>query len=110
VSPGEQVLVPEKGLGGKGVVGEGFGFPHGLEGLLRCGEEAGPIGPELLHLAQYRPVPGEDGLIPVQQTVMERLQLCLGEGRPALQLAAQSGVADQTTACHEAVNRGELAG
>ena len=26
------------------------------------------------------------------------------------QLAAQSGVADQTTACHEAVNRGELAG
>ncbi|MFQ9411980.1 MAG: hypothetical protein ACLR1T_14390 [Evtepia gabavorous] len=41
---------------------------------------------------------------------MERLQLCLGEGRPALQLAAQSGVADQTTACHEAVNRGELAG
>ena len=56
----------EKGLGGKGVVGEGFGFPHGLEGLLRCGEEAGPIGPELLHLAQYRPVPGKDGLIPVQ--------------------------------------------
>lgn len=110
VSPGEQVLVPEKGLGGKGVVGEGFGFPHGLEGLLRCGEEAGPIGPELLHLAQYRPVPGEDGLIPVQQTVMERLQLCLGEGRPALQLAAQSGVADQTTACHEAVNRGETGG
>lgn len=81
-----------------------------LRGFSRCGEEAGPIGPELLHLAQYRPVPGEDGLIPVQQTVMERLQLCLGEGRPALQLAAQSGVADQTTACHEAVNRGELAG
>ena len=40
---------------------------------------------------------------------MERLQLCLGEGRPALQLATQSGVADQTAACHETSNRWELA-